>query len=111
MGLSLLHRGTGLLLSLGFILLVAWLVSMAAGPECYEAFTHFVASWPVQLFVAACIISFAYHLANGIRHLLWDLGIGMERAEARRSGRVVIVVVLLLSALLLWIFFGTGVRA
>jgi succinate dehydrogenase / fumarate reductase, cytochrome b subunit len=111
MALSILHRATGLALSLGLLLLVAWLVALATGPECHEAFARFAASWPVKLLVAAAVLSFCYHFANGIRHLLWDLGVGMERAEARRSAVIVVVVALLLSAALLWIFLGPGGRS
>jgi len=106
MALSILHRATGLALSLGLLLFSAWLVALATGPACYDAFARFASSWPVKLIIAAGVISFCYHLSNGIRHLFWDLGVGLERAEARRSARIVVVVVVLLSAALLWIFFG-----
>jgi succinate dehydrogenase / fumarate reductase cytochrome b subunit len=108
MALSILHRATGLALSLGLLLLVGWLVALATGPECYEAFARFAASWPVKLVIAAGIVSFCFHLANGIRHLFWDLGMGLERTEARRSAGIVIVLVVLLSAALLWIFLRPG---
>jgi succinate dehydrogenase / fumarate reductase cytochrome b subunit len=105
MALSILHRLTGLVLSLGLVLLVAWLVALASGTDCYVLFVHYAGSWPVRLLMAGGMLAFCYHLANGVRHLLWDLGIGLERAEARRSARIVIVVVLLLFAVLLWLFF------
>jgi len=108
MALSILHRATGLVLSLGLLLLVAWLASAATGPDCYAAFLQFAASWPVKVVLAGGIAAFCYHLANGIRHLLWDLGMGLERAEARRSGRIVVVASLLLAAVLVWIFLRPG---
>lgn len=112
MALSILHRATGLALSLGLLLLCAWLVALATGPECYDTFARFAASWPVKLIIAAGLVSFCYHLSNGIRHLFWDLGIGLERVDARRSARIVIVAVAVLSAALLWIFFfGRGAAA
>ena len=108
MALSILHRATGLALSLGLLLLVGWLAALATGPECYEAFTRFAASLPVRLLIAAGILSFSFHLANGIRHLFWDLGLGLERAEARRSAAIVVGVVVVLSAALVWIFLLSG---
>jgi len=108
MALSILHRATGLALSAGLVLLVAWLVALASGAECYALFQGFAGSWPVRLLIAAGVLAFCYHLANGIRHLLWDLGVGLERAEARRSAGIVIVVALLMTAALLWLFFCPG---
>ncbi|HEU4780822.1 MAG TPA: succinate dehydrogenase, cytochrome b556 subunit, partial [Steroidobacteraceae bacterium] len=46
--------------------------------------------------------SFVYHFCNGIRHLVWDTGRGLERAQARRSGTVVIVAAVLLTAVVIW---------
>lgn len=108
MALSILHRATGLLLSLGLILFVAWLVALAAGPESYASFQSFAGSWPVQVVLGLLLVAFCFHFANGIRHLVWDTGRGLERAQARRSGRIVVVASLLAAAALLWLFFGRG---
>jgi succinate dehydrogenase cytochrome b556 subunit len=53
--------------------------------------------------------SFVYHFCNGIRHLVWDTGRGLERAQARRSGRVVITAAVVLTALIVW--FGCAAIA
>lgn len=105
MALSIYHRATGLLLSAGLLLLVGWLFALAQGAAAHAAFTRFAASWPVKLVLALLVVCFCYHLANGVRHLLWDLGRGMERHQARASARVVLVVTALASALLLYLFF------
>ena len=34
---------------------------------------------------AGLLVAFCYHLAAGIRHLIWDTGHGLERAQAQRS--------------------------
>ena len=54
------------------------------------------------------MIAFAYHFCNGIRHLNWDLGRGLERAEARRSARTVVVATILIAAIILLWAFGGG---
>jgi succinate dehydrogenase / fumarate reductase cytochrome b subunit len=56
-----------------------------------------------KLLLAGFAFSFVYHFCNGIRHLVWDTGRGLERAQARRGGVIVIVVALLLTALALWL--------
>ena len=101
MALSILHRATGVAMSAGLVLLVAWLVALASGPERHAAFSAFAATWPVQAIIGLFIISFCFHLANGIRHLCWDIGWGLERQQARRSARIVVVAVVLSAALLL----------
>lgn len=108
MALSILHRATGVAMSVGIVLLVAWLVALASGPDAYAAFQAFAAHWPVQVALALFVVAFCYHLANGIRHLCWDIGWGLERRQARRSARVVVVGVALVAALLLWLFFAPG---
>src|SRR5687767_3331444 len=79
MALSILHRATGLLLSAGLLLLIAWLAALAAGPGAYDTFAAFAASWPVRVVLALLLVAFCYHFANGIRHLVWDTGRGLER--------------------------------
>jgi succinate dehydrogenase / fumarate reductase cytochrome b subunit len=108
MALSILHRATGVLLSLGLLLLVGWLLALAMGPAQYAAFVAFVASWPVKLALALLLAAFCYHFANGIRHLFWDLGWGMERHQARQSGRAVVILAALATVALLYVFFGRG---
>lgn len=106
MALSVLHRATGIVLAFGLLLLVGWLLALAAGPQPFADFSGFVATWPLKVVVGGVLVSFCYHLANGIRHLFWDMGFGLERREARRSGRIVVVATVLLSAALLYFFFA-----
>jgi succinate dehydrogenase / fumarate reductase cytochrome b subunit len=111
MALSILHRITGLLLTMGLLLLVVFLASVANGEASYSAFGSFAGSIGGRLLIAAFLISFCYHLANGVRHLFWDMGFGMERAQARRSGALVVAVTLIAAALVLWRVFASGVAS
>lgn len=108
MALSILHRATGVLLSVGLILLVAFLACAAQGEAGYASFHAFASGVLGRLLIAACLIAFCYHLANGIRHLAWDMGFGMERAQARRSGAIVVAVAVLGAAIVLWKVFAGG---
>jgi succinate dehydrogenase / fumarate reductase cytochrome b subunit len=111
MALSILHRATGVALSAGLVLLIAWLLALASGPERYAAFSAFAGAGLMQIVIGLFIVSFCFHLANGIRHLCWDIGWGLERKQARRSARIVVIAVVLVAALLLWLFFGGVGRA
>lgn len=97
MVVSFLHRATGLLLTLGLVLLVAGLVAAAQGQDAWQAFTGTMDSLPGRLFLALVSLAFFFHLANGIRHLVWDLGFGFEIRQANASGWTVIVVTLVLT--------------
>ena len=109
MSLSILHRVTGVAAAFGFLALVWWLMALATGPDAY-ARVMAVASTPVaKLLLVGFTFSFVYHFCNGIRHLVWDTGRGLERAQARRSGALVVVAALGLTALAVW--FGCHAMA
>ena len=96
--LSILHRLTGLALSLGTLLLVWWLVALASGPDAFATAQAFVGSWLGRLLLLGWSYSLFYHLANGIRHLFWDAGYGFELKDAYRSGWIVVAVSLIATA-------------
>ncbi|ESQ81029.1 succinate dehydrogenase, cytochrome b556 subunit [Asticcacaulis sp. YBE204] len=84
---SILHRATGLALVVGAVLVAAWLLAIgltASGccPQAYTAFLTFAAS-PFGLFVWFGLSLAAFiHLTGGIRHLIWDLGLGFQLKSA-----------------------------
>ena len=101
--LSILHRLTGIALAVGSILLAWWLVAVAAGGELFIATHAFLAS-PIGIFLLFLwSAAFFYHLCNGIRHLVWDVGYGLEIRNAYRSGYGVIVGAALLT-ILSWLY-------
>jgi succinate dehydrogenase / fumarate reductase cytochrome b subunit len=102
MALSILHRITGVAVSCGFLLMAWWLMALAAGPDAYLEVVDLLRTPFFKLVLAGLALAFIYHFCNGIRHLVWDTGRGLERAQARRSGRVVIIATLVLFALLVW---------
>jgi len=102
MSLSILHRITGLVASAGFLLFVWWLMALAAGPAAYATAMGALASPFAKLLLVGFTFSFIYHFCNGIRHLVWDTGRGLERKQARRSGAFVVVAALLLSLVTIW---------
>jgi succinate dehydrogenase / fumarate reductase cytochrome b subunit len=104
MGFSILHRITGVALTVGMMLLVYWFVAAASGPEGYAAAQAFFACTWVQVALAGWVFSFCYHFLNGIRHLVWDTGRGFELATARKSGYAVFVAAIVLAALIVWAF-------
>lgn len=90
--LSILHRMTGVALSAGTLLFVAWLIAIASGGESYDQFGAILGSIFGKIVIAGFVYALFYHLSNGIRHLFWDAGKGFEMEQATRSGWAVVIV-------------------
>ena len=89
--LSITHRGTGIFLALGALYLVCWLLAIASGPDAYASVSAFSASIIGRLLLLGWTYSLFYHLGNGIRHLVWDAGIGLDLKTTYMSGWLVVV--------------------
>ena len=98
MALSILHRATGIANAVGLVVLAAWLINAAAGPEAYARFSAVMGSPPGLLVLAGFTFSFFYHLCNGIRHLVWDTGRGLGKEQATASAWFVIGIAIVLTA-------------
>ena len=101
--LSITHRITGVFLSLGAVLLSVWLATLAVGAEAYHGLNERLAAWYGQGLLACMLFSLYYHLCNGVRHLFWDLGLGLELKTAYRSGYAVVIASVLLTAATAWV--------
>ena len=107
---SILHRATGIALAAGTILLVVALLALASGPDAWAKVVGFCASWPGTILLYGWTWSLAYHLLNGIRHLLQDLGFGYLPAQFVRNGWLATLGSLALTALVwAWVFVQGGV--
>ena len=99
-----LHRMSGLVLSLGLIVLVYWLMALAAGPAVYAHAQALLGLGVFKLLWLALLAAFCYHLCAGLRHLVWDTGRGMERAQSRASAYLVLIgSAVLFAALAAWL--------
>ena len=99
MALSILHRATGIAMSLGFVALVVWLFDAASGAEAYATFEAVMGSVFGKLLLIGWSLAFFYHLCNGVRHLVWDTGRGFEKSQANRSSWAVLLGAAILTAL------------
>lgn len=88
--LSICHRMTGVFNALGSLVLVAWLVTLAQGAESFNAMQALIGSWIGYLLLVAWTLSVSYHLCNGLRHLAWDAGYGLELDSVYLSGKAVL---------------------
>ncbi len=98
MTLSILHRATGAALSLGFVAMALWLISAASGSAAYADFTDLLDNLFGKVLLIGWSFSFFFHLANGVRHLFWDVGLGLEKSQANTSAWFVLVLTFGLTA-------------
>lgn len=91
MATSILHRVTGVGLYGGLLLFCLWLIAVAAGPDQYVQVGAFLAGPIGQLGMYLLVANLAFHLGNGIRHLVFDAGFGFKPADADLSAWFVIL--------------------
>ena len=100
--LSILHRGTGLFLVLGTVMIAFWVVALALGQNIFASYQGLLGSLLGKVLLIGWSFSLFYHWANGIRHLLWDAGWGYEIDRVYMTGWIVVSISVILTGLL-WI--------
>ena len=100
MAMSVLHRITGAALYFGTLLMAWWLVAAASGPNAYAAVEAFMANIFGRLILFGYTWALLHHGLGGLRHLIWDLGYGLDEGErdmlalATLVGSIVLTIVL-----------------
>ena len=105
--MSIGHRASGIALSLGSFLIVIWLVALATGPENFLLVNNIISHWFGQFVLFGFSVVLFYHMLNGIRHLIWDLGYGFELSTVYKTGYSVLVVAIILTTitwLTVWLY-------
>lgn len=83
---SIVHRATGIILTVGALLIAAALLAMATSPEAWGCVRDLAGSWFGLVVLFGWTWAFAYHLLNGIRHLVQDAGFGFSIPAFIRNG-------------------------
>jgi succinate dehydrogenase / fumarate reductase cytochrome b subunit len=87
---SILHRATGVALYVGALILAGWAIALAMGPDAFAIYRAALAHPLGQLVLFGLTVSLFYHLANGVRHLVWDAGRGFDPKAADMSSAAAI---------------------
>ena len=98
---SILHRVSGAGLFLCFPVLLWLFGASLTSPDSFASFKAVFATLPAKVVLAGLIWAFIHHFCAGIRFLLLDLHIGIEKEAARQSAGVVLAVSIPLT-LILW---------
>ena len=96
--LSIIHRATGVGLGAGTLFLTVWLLSAAWSPDAFHWVQGFYGSILGNLVLFGFSLCLFYHLCNGIRHLLWDVGLYLEIEGVYRSGWIMLFAAAVLTA-------------
>lgn len=99
MVVSIVHRATGIALSVaGLALLSWWLMALAKGGDFYATFEKAAHSKIGIIVLVGLTWSFFQHLLSGIRHLVTDTGAGFELETNRASAIMTMIGSVLLTA-------------
>jgi len=82
---SILHRATGVALYGGALIVAGWAIALASGPEAYGQYKALLGSPLGKLVMFGMTVAVFYHLANGVRHIVWDAGHGLDLRSANAS--------------------------
>lgn len=92
MAMSIFHRITGVGLYIGVLLLAWFLLALSGDATSYGVFSGFIRSFIGQIVLFGFTWSLFHHMLGGVRHALWDAGIGLDHplrerlAEATAAG-------------------------
>ena len=98
--MSIMHRASGAVLATGSLLVALWLVALAAGAAVFNPFADAMQHSLGQLVMFGYSLALVYHGLNGIRHLMWDLRVGLEIKQVYQSGYLVLGLTVLVTAAL-----------
>jgi succinate dehydrogenase / fumarate reductase, cytochrome b subunit len=100
--LSILHRITGVALAVGTLLVAYWLAAIAGGVETFAVANAILGSFLGKVVLFFWSWALFYHLANGVRHLLWDVGYGFDLPTVYLGGKITVGASFALT-ILLWL--------
>ena len=106
MVLSIVHRVTGVALYAGMLLLVWWLVAAASSDAYFDLVQQVFGHWLGQLVLFGFTWALVHHTAGGIRHLIWDMGLGFELDSVERGAQITVAASILVTLALWAVAYG-----
>ena len=106
--LSIMHRATGAALYFAALALIYWVYTVATGHEHYHVIANVLDHWVGKVVLYGVLFCVYYHLANGLRHLMWDTGKGLDLKTAYTTGWLVVAFSLVATGLTVFLLMGGG---
>jgi len=85
------HRVTGMVLYFGIMLFVWWLQAAASGPGAFDFANRVLGSWLGLLILFGFSWGLIHHMVGGLRHFVWDFGVGLGKPARDRIALAAIV--------------------
>jgi succinate dehydrogenase / fumarate reductase cytochrome b subunit len=101
--LSIFHRMTGVGLFFGLIIVMWWFILLVFS-RFDPHYLQLAKLWVVKPFLFLISYAVFYHLCTGVRHLIWDIGIGFSVPSINFSGWVAVISSVVLTVVF-WIYF------
>lgn len=106
MGMSILHRMTGVAVG-GITALVAlWFLAAAWSEPVFDWVNWLYTTWIGWLVLLGGAASLWFHFVNGIRHLVWDTGSSYGQRRVNRTAMVGILAVGALILVTIWVAYS-----
>lgn len=99
--LSILHRMTGFALSIIILFSPVIIYFLTNSADTHQAVISLLQNSFIKLIFSLALFGLIYHLCNGIRHLAWDAGYGLDLDSSYKSGYIVLGVSISLTLLIL----------
>ncbi|VAW87858.1 Succinate dehydrogenase cytochrome b-556 subunit [hydrothermal vent metagenome] len=100
---SILHRISGVILFLSIPFVIQLLAMSLADEAEYGRAAELLDGVWVKLFLLMALWSLLHHVLAGVRFLLLDIDVGIEREQARRSALIVNIVAAALAVIIGWV--------
>jgi succinate dehydrogenase / fumarate reductase cytochrome b subunit len=88
---SIFVRITGNALLIAALLIVWWFVAAATGPNAFATADAVLRSWFGDLVLLGSVWALWYHLLGGLRHLIWDMGYGVNIQSSTTMAYIMII--------------------
>jgi succinate dehydrogenase / fumarate reductase, cytochrome b subunit len=105
MAASILTRFTGVALYGGFLIVALGALLLATSADAYNDYVALLGSLPGRFVLFGITFSIFYHMAAGVRHLVWDFGKGFEPKTANMSA-IICMAFGLVAAIVVWMLAG-----
>jgi len=107
MATSILHRVTGVGLYFGLLIIAGWALALASGPDIYATYAGLLGSLVGEAVLFGVTVCLFFHIANGLRHLVWDFGKGLSPHTANITAWIALAFAVV-AAIGVWIVAGVA---
>ena len=91
MAMSIVHRISGVGLYIGVLLLAWFLIALSSDATTFATFSSFIRSFIGQLLLLGFTWALFHHMLGGVRHALWDSGIGLDHPLRERLAQATLI--------------------